>query len=165
MNSKTPTQREITAAYHEAGHAVIYLYKNIHFDFVTIDPKTASEIGDEEGEECRGLVKPKKYPLIDKLTREQLKDYLIAIYAGLEAGLQIDDFVISDGDVVFETFIIEHFVRSTGEDPYNSVSQAQDEVRGEVQQHWSEITKVALALLREKTLTEERVKEIIGGVR
>ena len=162
--NKSDVNRLKSTAYHEAGHAVAALSKNIPITEVTIVEK------DDSWGDCLHTGVMGFYHQDMRQRKQIARDCIIVSYAGLQAEMlfnpdadknksQEDDsnaFYLSR-----QWCVLPRSCRCVGDDAHwNYLHRLQREAHRLVKRHWIAIVAVAEALLGHKTLTGDEVSKI-----
>lgn len=160
--------------YHEAGHVVSWLHYGQKIEFVTIDPIKCKETTSNKNERCDGWLN-----ILAGYTATPFEEavHLISgcVAEAKSRGCHLNRCVEQGGDEDFEkaehlldyyygclTRDLENFSHGDGESRFILTGLAINESRGIIYKNWSDVEKVALALLKRKTLTHDDVVELVG---
>lgn len=153
-------------AYHEAGHVVIAMVRDLAVNDVTIRPSR----------DYLGCVRKPSPMMYDRSTRTQcreiVEDFIVSSYAGFEAELLLsedakeelsqDDFT-SAFNMPREFEIAVRGCSCVGDEAYmRYLDRRRREARALVVQHQDVIRKLGQALLKRKTMTADQAKKCVG---
>jgi hypothetical protein len=157
-------------AFHEAGHAIAHILTGIPFKYVTIKP---DEEKDERGGRTIGHVLPD-----EPLSKEQWDQYSILNPKEFNIFFK-DDFIKLAGFVAEMIYQRKANLKASKEDfrqwVGTSLNQLPESLSSkyisfmieytyhvlQTKANWSNITAIALALVEEETLSNERICEVI----
>jgi ATP-dependent Zn protease len=156
------------AAYHEAGHAVMYMVQGRRFPYATIE----SSPEDSKLGYCLGGRSPDDYrPDVDTTTTGEvlIRDHIVALFAGRIAeqafcGRAQHDHVGSEGDHQ-KAVKLAVYVTGSAEECNAYLSWLAVRTSGLVQVHREEIADLATALLELRTLSYDEALNIIRRAR
>ncbi len=161
--------------YHEAGHVVSWLHYGQKIEFVTIDPIKCKETVSNKNEACDGWLH-----ILEGYTATPFEEavHLISgcVAEAKSRNCHLTRCIEQGGNEDFEkaecsldyyykhlTENLENFSHEGGEPRFILTSLAINESRYIINKNWESVEKVALALLKRKTLTHDDVVELINN--
>lgn len=145
-------------AYHEAGHAVAAIVRGIGFHYVTI---VHDDEDDSHGHVNYGAV-PARLNAGNRAVARELRDRLVVNQAGAIAEERFLGHRNDIGAAADDEWFRECLWDMYGENGERHARTLAQQARQLVAQHWSAMSRVANALLKEQTLTEEAVERLVN---